>query len=322
MNDTTATSKSSPYFSIVIPAYNEEEHIASCLQAIFDSDYDSTEYEVIVVDNGSMDRTYEIAHNFRKAKVFQLLDGNVGAVRNYGAKKARGEILVFIDADCLIDKNWLNRAEKLVKKYPNCAYGGGAKLPRNATWIERSWLLQNKGLPTLPKHLIGASMVMSSKLFFSLDGFNDTVSSGEDTELHNRLVIKGVPVQIDNILSVTHLGNAKTLKQFVVRQIWHSENYLKNLKISMRDPVFFAVLTFITLPILVVNYKNLSLGLSPSIYILLWFLTPATLSSKRLFRAKLLTINFRKITEIYVLDFLYLTARSIGLAKSLFQLII
>mgnify|MGYP003630000013 FL=1 len=193
MSEQTKTDNASPYFSIVIPAFNEEDHIGSCLQSIFNSDYDSTQYEVIVVDNGSQDRSHEIALNSR-ALVFQLLQGNVGAVRNYGAAQARGQILVFIDADCLIDNDWLNRAENLIKDRPNCAYGGGVKLPSDATWIEKSWLLQTKGQPTLPKHLIGASTMLSKELFLKIDGFDELVSSGEDTDLHNRLTYRNIPV--------------------------------------------------------------------------------------------------------------------------------
>ncbi|NWO07462.1 MAG: glycosyltransferase family 2 protein [Alteromonadaceae bacterium] len=320
MNEHTKTENFSPYFSIVIPAYNEEDHIGSCLQSIFNSNYDSTQYEVIVVDNGSQDKTYEIALNFKRARVFQLLEGNVGAVRNYGAYKAQGEILVFIDADCLLDDNWLKRAEGLIRKHPNCAYGGGAKLPNNSSWIETAWLLQNKGNPTLPKHLIGASTMMSSELFFCIGGFDELVSSGEDTELHSRLIKDGIPVLIDNALSITHLGNAKTLRQFINRQIWHSENYAKNIKASMRDPIFYAVLGFIFIPFLVLNYKNIPLGLNFGALIITWLAIPALLSLKRLFRSGFFTINLKKLTQIYILDFLYLIARSIGLAKGVFFL--
>jgi len=316
MSEQKKAPHASPYFSIVIPAYNEEDHIGSCLQAIFDSEYDSTQYEAIVVDNGSHDRTREIALNSDRARIFQLLEGNVGAVRNYGANQSRGQILVFIDADCIMDNDWLNRAEKLIKDRPGCAFGGGAKLPGNATWIETSWLLENKGQPTLPKHLIGASTILNKELFFKIDGFNEQVSSGEDTDLHHRLISENISVIIDHALDVTHLGNAKTAMQFVRRQIWHSENYIANFTQSLKDPVFLATLTFLVLSFFAVIQSISSLKSDITIIILLvWGSVPAILSLKRLLRAKYLTLNPRNLLTIYVLDVLYLTGRCVGILK-------
>ncbi|WP_100640498.1 glycosyltransferase [Marinobacter salexigens] len=316
MKDTTETAKSSPYFSIVIPAYNEEEHIGSCLQAIFNADYDSSQYEVIVVDNGSQDKTYETAVKFGRAKVFQLLEGNVGAVRNYGAKKARGEMLVFLDADCLIDNGWLNRAENLITDYPNCAYGGSAKLPCNATWVETSWLLETKGQPTLPKHLIGASTMLSKELFLKLNGFDELVSSGEDTDLHRRLASKNIHIFISNALDITHLGNAKTCTQFIKRQIWHSENYLTNLKTSLKDPVFLITLAFI-FSFFTFTFQNLFLSSKSIFFISLssCAILPAILSWKRMYRSGYFTFMPNILVKIYALDLLYLIGRSIGLLK-------
>ncbi|SOB75158.1 Glycosyltransferase involved in cell wall bisynthesis [Marinobacter sp. LV10R510-11A] len=312
----------SPYFSIVIPAYNEEDHIGSCLQSIFTLNYDSAKYEVIVVDNGSQDRSYEIALNFDQAKVFQLLEGNVGAVRNHGAAQARGQILIFIDADCLMDEDWLNRAEQLINDWPNYVYGGGVKLPIDATWIETSWLLESKGQPTLPKHLIGASTVLSTKLFWEINGYNELVSSGEDTDLHNRLTSNNSPVLIDHALDVTHLGNAKTLMQFLQRQIWHSENYISNIIQSVKDPVFLATSVFIILPFFVLIQ---SIFLSSSnitiISLLSWGSIPFLLSLKRMSRSRYFTLNPINIFSIYVLDFIYLAGRSLGLLKGFFNLV-
>lgn len=320
MNEQPETINTLPYFSFVIPAYNEEEHIGSCLQSIFNSNLDSTKYEVIVVENGSHDRTYNIAFSFERARVFKLPQGNVGAVRNYGAAQARGHILIFIDADCLIDGDWLNRAENLINSFPNCAYGGGVKLPGHATWIETFWLLQNGYQPTLPKNLIGASTMLPIDLFFKIDGFNELVTSGEDTDLHNRLVTKNTPVFINHSLNVTHLGNAKTLFQFIQRQIWHSENYLNNIKNSVKDPVF--IITFIFISLLVTLIIQAFFYPENTKYIItLAFLTllPALLSCKRMIRSGYFTIKPKYLLKIYILDLLYLIGRSIGILKESFQ---
>lgn len=323
MNEQSKAQSAVPYFSIVIPAYNEEEHIGACLESIFNSDYESTKYEVVVVDNGSQDSSYDIAANLGRARVFQLLEGNVGAVRNYGAAQARGQIIIFIDADCLLDTDWLNRAEKLIREHPDGAYGGGVKLPNNATWIEKSWLLQKDEQPILPKHLIGASIVLPKDLFFELEGFDELVSSGEDTDFHHRLTSAKVSVLIDHSLDITHLGNAKTAIHFIKRQIWHSENYAANISRSFKDPIFLVTLLFIILPILAVIQKLSSSNSRMSIFIILiWALVPALLSFKRLYRAKHFVFNPKKMLEIYYLDLIYLSGRSLGLLKGILKLIL
>lgn len=316
MNKRNVAVSSLPYFSIVIPAYNEEAHIGQCLTSIYQSDYDKSKYEVIVVDNGSKDRSYDIAVSLGRAKVLELPEANVGAVRNFGANQAQGEILIFIDADCLLDIDWLNRAEKLSQDYPDFACGGGVKLPNNATWIEKSWLLENKGQPTLPKNLIGASIMLPKKLFFEVNGFNELITSGEDTDLHHRLGSKNIPVLIDHSLNITHLGNAKTYINFIRRQIWHSENYARNLKSSLVDPIFNLIFIYTTLStfsfiFLIINHKILLVTISASAIIPMFF------SIKRIKRSKDIS-HFYNLHKIYILDLMYVSGRSLGLLKGLY----
>ncbi|WP_298447389.1 glycosyltransferase [uncultured Marinobacter sp.] len=317
MKKIKAADDNPPFFSIVVPVYNEEKHIGSCLLSIFNSIYDGTQYEVIVVDNGSDDESLDIAKN-SDARVFQLTTGNVGAVRNYGAKQARGKVLVFIDADCLLDRNWLNRAEKLIQDQPYCAYGGGAWLPEHPTWTEELWLLNKKGMPALPKHLIGASTMISKDLFLQLGGFNELISSGEDTDFHKKALYLKVPINISHELNVTHLGNAKNSIQFLMRQVWHSENYLHNLNSSAKDPIFLITVAFaLSFTTSAFSILTLSFNTNLTISLFTFAILPSILSCKRIYRARYFTWNPRKILGIYILDLLYLIGRSIGLIKGL-----
>ncbi|PAV24503.1 hypothetical protein CF392_15895 [Tamilnaduibacter salinus] len=89
--------------SIIIPALNEEKHIKECLESITNQTLQRFFYEVIVVDNGSSDATTEIAQEYAD-EVHINVKGKVGAVRNYGAKIAKTDILVFLDSDCVLTK--------------------------------------------------------------------------------------------------------------------------------------------------------------------------------------------------------------------------
>src|SRR5690554_5594532 len=176
----------------------------------------------------------------------------------------------------------------------------------------------SEGQPALPKHLIGASTMVPRKLFFQIDGFDESVSSGEDTDLHDRLKAKKTPILIDHVLDVTHLGNAKTPWQFIQRQIWHSENYLTNFKKSFSDPIFIITIFFlISFVILLTQIFYGSLNVKKEIILPLYILLPALLSLKRMHRAGHLTLQPNLLIKIYILDLFYLTGRSIGTLKGL-----
>ena len=94
--------------SIIIPAFNEEEYIANCLIAIQNQDFE--DYEVIVVDNGSTDKTKDVVSLFRKVRfVEQKAERGAGASKNYGADIANGQILLFIDADEVIGDGFIEQ---------------------------------------------------------------------------------------------------------------------------------------------------------------------------------------------------------------------
>lgn len=90
--------------SIVIPAYNEQKNIEACLETILNQSYNN--YEVIVVDDGSTDKTIEIVQKYPVKLIKQSHQGPAKA-RNLGAKEAKGEILVFMDSDMTFEKNFI-----------------------------------------------------------------------------------------------------------------------------------------------------------------------------------------------------------------------
>lgn len=95
--------------SVVIPAYNEEKCIGRCLQALKEGS--EQPYEIIVSDGMSSDRTVEIAEKYG-AVVIENRRGHAAGGRNAGIKKAKGDIIAFIDADCIPDRDWLKEIRK------------------------------------------------------------------------------------------------------------------------------------------------------------------------------------------------------------------
>lgn len=99
-------------FSVIIPTFNEENTLNKCLESINTQQH--YDYEVIIVDGDSTDKTLQIATS-NGAKVYKIPKRrlhDVGLARNYGANCSRGEILVFIDADMIIPSNFLSVMEK------------------------------------------------------------------------------------------------------------------------------------------------------------------------------------------------------------------
>lgn len=100
--------------SVIIPTYNEEKTIGECLESLSRQTY--IDIEIIVVDDGSTDTTLRILQNLQftiyKLQIFKQKHKGAGTARNLGAKEAKGEILVFVDADMTFDSKFV---EMLVK---------------------------------------------------------------------------------------------------------------------------------------------------------------------------------------------------------------
>ncbi|MDH7594002.1 MAG: glycosyltransferase [Methanomicrobiales archaeon] len=94
--------------SVIIPAYNEEAVIGRCLSSLNDQTLPREEYEIIVVDGNSKDRTREIAAPLADRVLIQK-SPRVGGARNDGVLAAEGEIIATTDADCICPRNWLER---------------------------------------------------------------------------------------------------------------------------------------------------------------------------------------------------------------------
>lgn len=101
--------------SVIVPTYNEEAGITACLRSLCSQTLDRDEYEIIVVDGNSSDRTRELAGEYAD-EVFIQTSKKVGGARNDGIMKAKGDIVATTDADCMIPPDWLEVIEKDFEK--------------------------------------------------------------------------------------------------------------------------------------------------------------------------------------------------------------
>lgn len=131
-----------PLFTFIVPAYNEERVIARTLASLLEVDY--PRYEILVVDDGSVDRTAEVARRFapRGVQVIQRPNGGKSAALNLGLFFARGDIVVSVDADSLVARDCLKELVKLFADPKVMAVAGNVKVLNRMTFLGRLQALE------------------------------------------------------------------------------------------------------------------------------------------------------------------------------------
>lgn len=170
-----------PLLSVVITTKNEEKNIKNCLESIKKQTY--KDIEVIVVDNNSTDGTKEIAEKYTKL-VFNK-GPERSAQRNFGAKKAKGNYLLFLDADMILTPKVLEACVRKVQEdkniqaliIPEKSFGEGFWAQCKA--LERSFYVGND--------FIEAARFYSRDIFKNIGGFDEKLTGPEDWDLSQRV---------------------------------------------------------------------------------------------------------------------------------------
>ena len=204
-----------PYISIIVPVYNGGDQLARCVDALGASDFDS--FEVIVVDDSSTDGA---ASRVKGPRVrVTSVPGSSGpagpaVARNHGAKEARGEVLLFIDADVVVRPETISRVAAHFKGRGDIAalFGSYDSEPG-----PRDFLSQYRNMvhhfhhqrsdPEASTFWAGCGAIRR-KVFDDLEGFNHRLyrrPSIEDIELGYRARMKGYRILLDRDIQVKHL---------------------------------------------------------------------------------------------------------------------
>lgn len=192
---------SSPLVSVITPAYNAEKFIAETIQSVQAQTY--TDWEMIIVDDGSTDKTADIIKEFSKhdnrIQYHYQPNGKQGKARNLAIKQAKGKYLAFIDADDLWVENKLERQLKVFTQYPqvDLVYTNGVSFKgsiENVTkehkeiggMIDKTLMFQTmlngKSLPNL-------SVIVKKECVDAINGFAEDyqLQNAEDYQLWLRL---------------------------------------------------------------------------------------------------------------------------------------
>ena len=133
------------YFSIIIPAHNEEDYIERTLERLADQDYPKDRYEVLVIENGSYDRTFELVQKFESdtIRLFSYPAKGVSAARNRGSEHAQasGDWVLFLDADTLLAPSFLSSLNSFIvkRKLYDHAAGSMSIQPRSTNVVMQAF---------------------------------------------------------------------------------------------------------------------------------------------------------------------------------------
>jgi glycosyltransferase involved in cell wall biosynthesis len=226
VNDTSAQ----PLVSFIIPVRNEEKTIGACLDAISDLNCDRRLWECVVVDNGSGDETVKISRE-KGASVFSLPDVTISALRNFGAKKSRGGFLGFVDADCVIDREWVRNALARFRDPKVACVGSYPSIPEDSSWVQRAWALQNRRTARLEDvdWLPSMNILVRESAFFEVGGFNESLTTCEDVDFCYRLKKRGYRIISDRNIKAIHYGEARTVLGFFKKERWRGQSNLQGL---------------------------------------------------------------------------------------------
>jgi len=171
------------YFSIIVPAYNEERLIGHTLDYLTALEYPKERYEIIVVENGSTDATFSVAQKYvsENCFVYQSEKG-VSRARNFGIGKCsdKMEWAIMLDADTFLKKNILNELNSYLEEHPRTDYGTTEIIIDDYTRAGRFWSWYTNVTDRLLK-IMHRAHIVRRELLYTVK-YNEDLVSGEDVQ--------------------------------------------------------------------------------------------------------------------------------------------
>lgn len=244
--------------SIIVPARNEENNIGVLLKNLTQQDYPKENYEVIIVDDNSTDKTAEIVTDFIKQhpkhdfKIMHLSEENPeSAYKKKAISKAieasRGELIITTDADCRVNKNWLRsfvsfylteKPQMIVG--PVCFHNESSIFEKMQSFEFLSLIAITAGAIRINRPIMcnGANLAYEKTAFYTVGGFgNDKFSSGDDVflllKIKQQFGNKAVKF-LKNLDAIVYTEPKKSIKEFIHQRVrWASKNKGYNPKILL-----------------------------------------------------------------------------------------
>jgi glycosyltransferase involved in cell wall biosynthesis len=173
---------SEPLISVVIPARNEEMYLGECLQSLTEQDYPN--YEIIVVNNASTDKTVKVAKRYGVRVVTEEKTG-LSYARNRGFDEARGDIIARTDADTVPPINWLSKIKRIFADNPQVvAVSGSDEFYDKGTFVRYSSRLIFWILFYLTRFVFGHYQLSGPNFAVRRNAYRRINVHTDDTEIH------------------------------------------------------------------------------------------------------------------------------------------
>ena len=203
----TANKKSTTKISIIIPARNEEQNIALCLQSVLDQTYPANLFEIIVVDDHSTDNTAEIVESFNKENIHciflkEFVTDNLNSYKKKAIEiaitQSTGDLIVTTDADCFMGNNWLQTIASFYETYKPAFIAAPVAINCNNRFFAIFQALDFMTLQGITGASVfkkihsmcnGANLAYERIAFKEVGGFKgiDNIASGDDMLLMHKI---------------------------------------------------------------------------------------------------------------------------------------
>ncbi len=193
--------------SVVISAYNEEKSLTKCLDAITNQTFPRQDYEIIVVDNNSKDKTAQIAKSYGARVIKEERQGNTYAVST-GLNNAQGEIIASTDSDTVVFHNWLEviynafEDKRIVGATGNAYIHSKNSIVDSLAKIAYEYFLKFNFLIG-KAHFSGFNFAVRKSVFDQIGGINEKFIMSPDVDLGLRMNKKGKVVFLNDMNVVT-----------------------------------------------------------------------------------------------------------------------
>lgn len=235
-----------PLVSVIIPVYNDRNRLIECLKSLAKQTYDN--YEVIVVDNNSVDDLWIVCQQF--GNTHYLLESKQGsyAARNYGVSAAKGEIIAFTDSDCQPSPNWIESGVTSLLYAPNVGLVAGhiemtyqKDLPSPIEYLDRVLHLNQSSYAQQGYAATGNAFTWSW-MFAEVGMFDDSMLSLGDREWGERVSGRGYSAVYSSDALVCHPARStlRSLLKKVRLQAQHKpllDNFSKGQIVALLKPL-------------------------------------------------------------------------------------
>lgn len=286
--------KKLPKVTVMVPACNEESCLAKTVESLLRLKYPKEKLQIIVIDDGSTDKTLEIARRYEKKGVMVLTkpNGGKGTALNLGLKHAEGELVGCLDADSIVEPSALKKMVGYFKRKKVMAVTPSLKCTKPRTIWQRIQVIEFLLGVYLRKvwaylgsiHVTPGPFTIFRKEFFDRFGGYDTSTCTEDIEISLRIQAKKYEIEnaVDANVYAVAMPTFFTLQKQRVR--WY-KGFLEN--ITKYKQLFKP------------EYGNLGIFILPSAF--LSILTAATIVSYSLFLS--MKTNWQRAVNLYNVDF-------------------